>query len=115
LACGGITNPSDVVGDGEADGDRAVVEEATVAVGRAAAFVDAAAAVPAVVAAAAALAEAAEAAEAAAFLADTAVMLAKSKDAARATPTINVMTGVGIFMPRGTQRGHPGVQRSRRT
>jgi hypothetical protein len=114
LACGGITNPSDVVGDGEADDDRAVVEEATVAVGRAAAFVDAAAAVPAVVAAAAAAALA-EAAEAAAFLADTAVMLAKSKEAARATPTINVMTGVGIFMPRGTQRGHPGVQRFRRT
>ena len=98
------------MGDGEADGDRAVVAEAPAAVGCAAAVVDAAPPWPQ--ARAAALAEAAASA---AFLADTAVMSAKSKETARATPTINVMTGVAIFMPRGTQRGHPGVQRFRRT
>jgi hypothetical protein len=41
----------------------------------------------------------------------------KRKDAARAAPTINVMTGVAIaiFMPRGTQRRAHAVQRFRRT
>ena len=90
MACGGITNPSDAVGDGEADGDCAMV---AAAVGCAALAVDAAPAVAAALA---------EAAASAAFLADTAVMLETSREAARATPTINVMTGVGIFMLRGT-------------
>jgi hypothetical protein len=43
-------------------------------------------------------------------LALTAVMLEKNSDAARATPTINVMTGVGILMSRGTAHGTRTVQ-----
>jgi hypothetical protein len=100
LACGGITNP-DGLGDGEADDECAVVAEAPAAVGCA----DAVATDPALAAALA------EAAASAAFFADTALMLETSRDTARATPTINVMIGVGIFMPRGTRRGPRGVQR----
>jgi len=84
------------VGDGEADGDSALVAEADAAVGGATLAVGAATAVAAALE---------EAAASAAFLADTAVMLEKSKETARARPTINVITGVGIFMSRGTQAG----------
>jgi hypothetical protein len=52
----------------------------------------------------------ADAAARAAFLADTADMLAISSTTARATPTSNVMIGVLIFMPRGTQHGLLKVQ-----
>jgi hypothetical protein len=97
------------VGDGEADGDRAVVAEAPTPVGCAALAVDVAAAV-AVDTAPVLAAALAEAAAIAAFLADTAVMLEKSREAAKATPTINVMMGVGIFILRGTQRGPREVQ-----
>jgi hypothetical protein len=50
-----------------------------------------------------------------AFSPDTAAMSEKSREAAKAKPTISVMTGVGIFMPRGTQHRPPEVQRLRRT
>jgi hypothetical protein len=51
------------------------------------------------------------------FFTDVTCMSVKRKEAARAAPTINVMTGVAIaiFMPRGTQRGAYAVQRFRRT
>jgi hypothetical protein len=111
LACGGITKLGDAVDDADGDGpvlEVAVLAEAPAAVGCAlAALVEAAD--PGFAAALA------EAAASAAFLADTAVMSSKSKDRASAKPTINVMTGVAILMPRGTQRGPRGVQRFRRT
>ena len=85
MACGGITNACVEDGDGEADdGDGAALGEDAADVGETALVV------------AAALADAWASA---AFLALTAVMLEKNRDAARATPTINVMTGVGILMP----------------
>jgi hypothetical protein len=101
LACGGMTNP-DAVGDAVAEDDCAPAGEA------------AALAVAAALAAAAALALAAAAARSA-FLVDTAVMSEKSREAARATPTIRVMIGVEIFMPGGTQHGPWRVQRFSRT
>jgi hypothetical protein len=39
-------------------------------------------------------------------------MSSKNNDRARAKPTINVMTGVAIFTPRGTHQSHRMVQRS---
>jgi hypothetical protein len=102
------------VDDGDADSDAAAVAVgAAVPVAEAAALAGTAAAVLAeAVLAEAVLAEAVLAEEAsAAFLADTADMLEMSSEAARATPTISVRTGVGIFMPGGTQRAARAVQR----
>ncbi len=90
------------VGDGEADGECAAVAEAAVD--------GPALAVPA--GAPAVAAALAEAAASAAFLADTAVVSSKNNERARAKPTINVMTGVAIFTPRGTHQSHRMVQRS---
>ena len=42
-------------------------------------------------------------------------MSGNNNETARAKPTINVMTGVAIFMPRGTHQRPPEVQRFRRT
>jgi hypothetical protein len=94
----------DVLGDGDAAGDDAAAAEAP-AVGCAAP------AVAALVSAAAL----AEARACAVFSPDTALMLETSRETARARPTISVITGVGIFMPRGTQHDPQVVQRFRIT
>jgi hypothetical protein len=105
LACGGITNP-DAVGDEVAPAEAAPDEAAPDEVAAAVAVDDPLAAGPA----AAVLAAAAEAAACADFLPFTADMLETSSETASARPTISVMTGVGIFMPGGTQRARVTVQ-----
>ncbi|HXT94605.1 MAG TPA: hypothetical protein VN714_35680 [Trebonia sp.] len=92
-----MTNPAVEVADGDAD---ALAGADPVAVGDA----------TLVVAAGLAVATLADAWASAAFLALTAVMLEKNRDAARATPTINVMTGVGILMHPCTEHSPWTVQ-----
>ncbi len=108
MACGGITNPAEPDALGEGDAEDAAAAEAP-ADGPVLAGPVLAGTVTVLAAALA------DAWARAAFSPDTALMLETSRETARAKPTISVITGVGIFMPRGTQPGPLTVQRIRIT